>query len=374
MNLVEPPLDARLIDDCYACRRGRGTHRAVDRYQDWARRYAYAMKLDVRRYFPSIDHLLLKDCLERRIKDRGVLGLLYRIIDSAPECAEPQAPFPGDDLLTPLERPRGIPIGNLTSQFFANLFLDDFDHWVKQGLRCPAAQRDLPWCSLQAGMTPERGGSWNNEARFLRAPARNRNTPSNRNNNLGERLASPPVLRSRCMCGASRCAASGVTAGDQGCRSRFGMEAGPNSVPRTVAAALVAGRPPANGPPPPMRSRPHGAESMSAVRLFQITLALVLWYFLAGLTFSRVLGVWPPGYEAEGFFLTGAALPWSLLALGFYLPTDSHLGAVVRDLLFFGLIAGGIAINAVIVHGIARTLLAQVRLALRLRRARRARR
>ena len=144
MNLIEPPLDARLIDDCYACRRGKGTHRAVDRYQQWSRRYAYAVKLDVRRYFPSIDHELLKDCLRRRIKDQRVLALLDRIIDAGPPLGaddREQPPFAGDDLLTPLERPRGIPIGNLTSQFFANLFLDDFDHWVKQGLRCPAYLR-----------------------------------------------------------------------------------------------------------------------------------------------------------------------------------------------------------------------------------------
>jgi retron-type reverse transcriptase len=144
MNLIEPPLDMRLIDDCYACRRGKGTHRAVDRYQQWSRCYAYAMKLDIRRYFPSIDHRLLKDCLRRRIKDPRVLALLDRIIDAGPPLGPDDAqqpPFPGDDLLTPLERQRGIPIGNLTSQFFANLFLDDFDHWVKQGLHCPAYLR-----------------------------------------------------------------------------------------------------------------------------------------------------------------------------------------------------------------------------------------
>jgi hypothetical protein len=112
---------------------------------------------------------------------------------------------------------------------------------------------------------------------------------------------------------------------------------------------------------------------MSPLRLFQVTLALVLWYFLAGLTFSRVLGVWPPGYEAEGFFLTGAALPWSLLALGFYGPTESALGAVVRDCVFLALIAGGIAVNAVIVQGLLRGLIRELRLALRLRRLRRQR-
>jgi len=112
---------------------------------------------------------------------------------------------------------------------------------------------------------------------------------------------------------------------------------------------------------------------MSAWRLFQITLALVLWYFLAGVVFSRVLGIWPPGYEAEGFFLTGAALPWSLLALGFYLPTDSVLAAVVRDCLFLALIAGGIGFNAVIVRGLLRGLIQETRLLPRLRQLRRQR-
>jgi len=141
MGVIEPQLDARFISDSYACRRGKGTHRAVARYQEWARRYRYAMKLDVRRYFPSIDRLLLRDALARRIKDRRVLALLEQIIDSGPEYRERPAPFPGDDLLTPLERPLGIPIGNLTSQFFANLYLDDFDHWIKEVLRCPAYLR-----------------------------------------------------------------------------------------------------------------------------------------------------------------------------------------------------------------------------------------
>jgi retron-type reverse transcriptase len=141
MTVIEPPLDARFIDDSYACRLGKGTHRAVTRYQVWANRYAYAMKLDIRRYFPSIDRRLLRDSLARRIKDRRVLALLAQIIDAGPDYAERLPPFPGDDLLTPLERPVGIPIGNLTSQFFANLFLDDFDHWVKETLRCPAYLR-----------------------------------------------------------------------------------------------------------------------------------------------------------------------------------------------------------------------------------------
>lgn len=141
MNVIEPPLDRRFIDDCYACRRGKGTHRAVDRYQSWARRYPYVLKLDISRYFFSIDHEILKRKLRARIKDADLLRLLGQIIDSSPEQFSVPVYFAGDDLLTPLERRVGIPIGNLTSQFFANFTLDPFDHWVKQKLRCPAYLR-----------------------------------------------------------------------------------------------------------------------------------------------------------------------------------------------------------------------------------------
>jgi RNA-directed DNA polymerase len=141
MQVIEPFIDRRFIPDSYACRPGKGLHRAVDRYQAWARQYAYVLKLDVRRYFPSIDHRLLKAGLRRHLKDPRVLDLLERIVDSAPVTGEAPVPFPGDDLLTPLERPRGIPIGNLTSQFFANLYLDPFDHWLLETERVHAYLR-----------------------------------------------------------------------------------------------------------------------------------------------------------------------------------------------------------------------------------------
>ncbi len=141
MNLIEPPLDRRFIFDSYACRKGKGVHKAVDRYQRWARRYRYVLKLDIQQYFPSIDHAILEEKLEARIRDRRVLGLLKQIIAGSPEYSADPIYFPGDDLLTPLERRRGIPIGNLTSQFFANLLLDDFDHWVRETLGASAFLR-----------------------------------------------------------------------------------------------------------------------------------------------------------------------------------------------------------------------------------------
>jgi len=141
MNVVEPSLDQTFIFDSYACRKGKGVHAAVDRYQCWARRYTYALKMDVAQYFPSIDHDILKEKLRRRIKDRRTLELLDRIIDGSPSFDTPPMYFSGDDLFTPLERRHGIPIGNLTSQFFANLYLDDLDQYIKQVLGVKAYLR-----------------------------------------------------------------------------------------------------------------------------------------------------------------------------------------------------------------------------------------
>jgi RNA-directed DNA polymerase len=137
MNLIEPPLDRTFISDSYACRHGKGVHAAVDRYQDWAQSYTYVLKMDVRQYFPSIDHEILKGKLQRRIKDRRVLDLLDRIIDGSPNGHAELCYFAGDDLFTPLERRAGIPIGNLTSQFFANLYLDDVDTLTSNDTKVP---------------------------------------------------------------------------------------------------------------------------------------------------------------------------------------------------------------------------------------------
>lgn len=142
MNVVEPLLDKRFIYDSYACRKEKGVHRAVDRYQGWAKRYAYTLKLDVARYFPSIDHTVLKQQIRHHLKDPHVIWLFDTILDSSPEFPpELLRYFPGDDLLTPVERRSGIPIGNLTSQFLANLYLDGLDHFIKQQLRVPAYLR-----------------------------------------------------------------------------------------------------------------------------------------------------------------------------------------------------------------------------------------
>lgn len=140
INLVEPIIDRRFIFDSYACRKGKGVHAAVDRYQQWSRRYPYVLKMDIEQYFPSIDHAILKDKLRHYLKDRYALALIDQIIDTAPAATGrgDVIYFPGDDLFAPIVRSTGLPIGNLTSQFLANLYLDAVDHYIKERLRVHA--------------------------------------------------------------------------------------------------------------------------------------------------------------------------------------------------------------------------------------------
>ena len=131
-NIIEPIFEKGFIFDSYACRKGKGTHAAVDRYQAFSRKCRYVLKGDIVRYFPSIDHRILMARIGRRISCKRTLWLASKIIGSL--LHDRAVYFPGDDLFAPLNRKHGIPIGNLTSQFFANIYLDGFDHWVKEEL------------------------------------------------------------------------------------------------------------------------------------------------------------------------------------------------------------------------------------------------
>ena len=135
-NIIEPIFDPTFIFDSYACRKGKGTHKAVDRFTEFSRKNTYVLKCDIKKYFPSIDHEILKTLFRRKIRDAQVLWLLDLIVDSSNPQEYVHEYFEGDDLLTALNRRRGIPIGNLTSQFFANIYLNGFDHFVKEDLRC----------------------------------------------------------------------------------------------------------------------------------------------------------------------------------------------------------------------------------------------
>jgi len=137
-NVIEPLFERSFIHDSYANRVGKGTHRALRRCQQWARRYPYVLCCDVRQFFPSIDHAILRCILARRISHPQVMWLVDLILASGVGVlseAYDMVWFPGDDLWA-ASRPRGLPIGNLTSQFWANCYLNPFDHFVKRELRC----------------------------------------------------------------------------------------------------------------------------------------------------------------------------------------------------------------------------------------------
>ena len=119
-GILESFLEKRLIFDTYACRVGKGSHAALKRCQQLTRQNHYFLKCDVRKFFESIDHEILKKLLRRIFKDQRLLDLLDQIIDH---------PVPGNQL------GRGLPIGNLTSQHFANLYLGELDHFLKDRLR-----------------------------------------------------------------------------------------------------------------------------------------------------------------------------------------------------------------------------------------------
>lgn len=134
-NIIQPILERTFIDDSYANRVGFGTHRALRRFIDFMRTTTYVLQCDIQKYFPSIDHAVLKGIVRRKIKCSDTLWLIDSIIDHS----NPQIPvhelFPGDDLMAVLERRRGLPIGNLTSQFFANVYLNGLDHFIKEQLK-----------------------------------------------------------------------------------------------------------------------------------------------------------------------------------------------------------------------------------------------
>lgn len=140
MRHCEAPLDRMLIDDSYACRRRKGRLAALERAAGFSRRYPWALKMDVRRYFDSIDHAVLRGQLERRFKDRELLRLFRRIVESYETS-------PG----------KGLPIGSLMSQHWANFHLAALDRHVKERLKRRAYVRYMDdfvcWGNTKAELT-----------------------------------------------------------------------------------------------------------------------------------------------------------------------------------------------------------------------------
>jgi retron-type reverse transcriptase len=113
MNVLEPVFTEMFISHTYSCIKRKGIHGAARDLQDALRDQPgtqYCLKLDITKFYPSIDHQILKDLLRKKIKDNDLLWLTDEIIDSAP----------------------GLPIGNYLSQYFANFYLTYFDHWIKE--------------------------------------------------------------------------------------------------------------------------------------------------------------------------------------------------------------------------------------------------
>lgn len=133
-NIIEPIFEARFISDSFACRKGKGTLAALEKCGRLARLYrnGYVLKADVSKFFYTVDHEILFGIISRRIADKKVLRLCSEIISSS-EDSRFRAFFPGDGLFATL-RPTGIPIGNLTSQLFANIYLNEADQFIKQKL------------------------------------------------------------------------------------------------------------------------------------------------------------------------------------------------------------------------------------------------
>lgn len=127
-NIIEPIFDKSFIDDSYACRKCKGTHKAIKRFDEFKRKVtknntqkAYVLKADVKKYFDNISHKILLEIIGRKIKDGKTMQLIERIVENHEGKGELKG--------------KGIPIGNLTSQLFANLYLNELDHFVKEKLR-----------------------------------------------------------------------------------------------------------------------------------------------------------------------------------------------------------------------------------------------
>ncbi|MDR3326645.1 MAG: RNA-directed DNA polymerase [Prevotellaceae bacterium] len=120
INICHANFEKYQIFDSYACRLQKGTYAALDRAKYYQHKYNWFLKLDVRKYFDSIDHQVLKQMLQCRFKEKNLLNIFCDIIDSYETNTE-----------------KGVPIGNLTSQYFANHYLAHADHYIKEKLGAP---------------------------------------------------------------------------------------------------------------------------------------------------------------------------------------------------------------------------------------------
>jgi len=213
MNVCACDFENRQMSHSYACRKGKGTFAALEQAARYQKKYQWYLKLDVRKYFDSIDHDVVFSQLQRMYKDERFLNLMNQIIDS----------YHASD-------GKGVPIGNLTSQYFANHYLllypkeillnrrsrnrfaaklKQYDNLLENdtiserqyaqsvmslyGFISHAKHKGFASKCIGFGAEGSnrvnRGGSWNNNANNARVSNRNNNNPNNRNNNIGFRIA-----------------------------------------------------------------------------------------------------------------------------------------------------------------------------------------
>jgi hypothetical protein len=123
-------IEPRMRSKSFACRLGFGTHRALALATRFARLRRFVLKVDIRKFFPSIDHAILRSILFRAVADPVCRWMTCIVLDGTSGVEPVAFHFPGDTLLTPIDRRHGLPIGNLTSQIWANLYLSSVDDLV----------------------------------------------------------------------------------------------------------------------------------------------------------------------------------------------------------------------------------------------------
>lgn len=135
-SVLNPCYERHFIHDSYACRPGKGIHKAMARVQHFLRtnQNMYVCKIDISKYYGSVNHNKLRQLLSKRIADPRLLNLLSTIINSSDSGTEYDYLFPPSSHFHTKGR-RGIPIGNLTSQLFANIYLHEADMYAKQTLK-----------------------------------------------------------------------------------------------------------------------------------------------------------------------------------------------------------------------------------------------
>ena len=143
-NVIEPIFERAFIADSYANRVGKGTHRALDRAQHFARRYPYVLQCDIRQFFPSIDHAILRATLARYVDDACGAGTRRPHPGQRRGRARPTSTTRNSSPATTCWRRcgrAGCPSATSPRQTWANFYLNSLDHFVKRDLKCPAYVR-----------------------------------------------------------------------------------------------------------------------------------------------------------------------------------------------------------------------------------------